>query len=127
MLNQNKPEEMYEQIFQGTLDQQISVFQRFEENFENIMEILEKMNDSNPINILLVHNFQWNVHKEDVHGFLMSGSLLNKASDFDQQIINQTHQSQIAKGICNFYLELEEHNRSLVVRKGKTSFSFSKI
>ena len=38
ILNQNKPEEMYEQIFQGRLDQQITVFQRFEENFKNRME-----------------------------------------------------------------------------------------
>ena len=36
MLNQNKPEEMYEQIFQGRLDQQISVFQRFEEKNSRI-------------------------------------------------------------------------------------------
>ena len=49
MLNQNKPEEMYEQIFQGRLDQQITVFQRFEENFKNRMEIFEKMNNSNHV------------------------------------------------------------------------------
>ena len=51
-LNSNKLEEMYEQIFQGRLDQQISVFQRFEENLENIMEIFAKMNDSNHV----IHN-----------------------------------------------------------------------
>ena len=49
MLNQNKPEEMYEQIFQGRLDQQITVFQRFEENFKNRMEIFEKINNSNHV------------------------------------------------------------------------------
>ena len=51
-LNQNKPEEMYKQIFHGRLDQQVSVFQRFEENFENRMEIIEKRNDSNHV----IHN-----------------------------------------------------------------------
>ena len=42
MLNQNNPEETYEQIFHGKLDQQIAVFQRFEENFENRKKIHEK-------------------------------------------------------------------------------------
>ena len=46
-LNSNKLEEMYEQIFNGSLDQQIAVFQRFEEIFENRRKILEKLNESN--------------------------------------------------------------------------------
>ena len=52
MLNENKPEEIYEKIFHGRVDQQISVLQRFEENFEKRMKILAKLNDSNHV----IHN-----------------------------------------------------------------------
>jgi hypothetical protein len=52
MLNQNKPEEIHEKIFHGRLDQQISVLQRFEENFKKRMKILAKLNDSNH----MIHN-----------------------------------------------------------------------
>jgi hypothetical protein len=47
-----QPEEIYEKIFHGRLDQQITVLQRFEEIFEKRMKILAKLNDSNHV----IHN-----------------------------------------------------------------------
>ena len=49
ILNPKKTEEIYEKIFNGRLDQQISVFKRFEENFENRKKILEKLKESNHV------------------------------------------------------------------------------
>ena len=46
-LNKKKTEEIYQQIFQGGLGQQIAVFERFEENFKKRMELLE--DDSDPL------------------------------------------------------------------------------
>ena len=45
--NQNKPEENFEKIFNGRIHQQILVFQRFEDNFENRKKIITNMNNSN--------------------------------------------------------------------------------